>query len=189
MTIKWEGTMKKLLCAVSLAILLWFTFACQNKAEKAELEKFRTQAKIEEQNEGLFRKLIEEWNKGNYEYLKEMMAPDYVAYSPSANPKAWSKEETLEAIKGMREGFPDGIWSIEQLVAAGDMVITRNIFSGTHTGPYQGIAPTGNRIKVSFILMTHISNGKLVEEREEFDVLGLMMQLGMELRPKEAEKK
>jgi len=33
-----------------------------------------------------------------------------------------------------------------------------------------------------------IYNGKLIEDREEFDMLGLMQQLGMELKPKETEK-
>jgi hypothetical protein len=36
--------------------------------------------------------------------------------------------------------------------------------------------------------MSHIQNGKLLEDREDADVLGLMMQLGLELKPKEAGK-
>ena len=42
--------MKKFLWVVSLAVLLCFTFACQNKAAMAELAKFKAQAKVEEQN-------------------------------------------------------------------------------------------------------------------------------------------
>lgn len=134
--------MKKLLYVIPLAVLLCFTFACQNKAEKAELEKFRAQAKVEEQNGQLYRKIVEEWNKGNYEYLKEAYAPDYGFYFPSGNPKAMSREENLETIKKIREGFPDLIWSIEELVASGDMVITRNIYRGTNAGSFQGMPPT-----------------------------------------------
>jgi hypothetical protein len=37
--------------------------------------------------------------------------------------------------------------------------------------------------------MWSLKNGKIVEEREEANMLGLMQQLGMELKPKEAEKK
>jgi hypothetical protein len=37
--------------------------------------------------------------------------------------------------------------------------------------------------------MARIKNGKVVEVREETDLLGFMQQLGMELKPKEAEKK
>jgi hypothetical protein len=37
-------------------------------------------------------------------------------------------------------------------------------------------------------MMTRIENGKLVEDKEEYDGLGFMIQLGMELKPKEGEK-
>jgi len=37
-------------------------------------------------------------------------------------------------------------------------------------------------------MITRIENGKIVEDKEEFDSLGLMQQLGMELKPKEGEK-
>ena len=188
-TAQLEGNMRKALCVLPLVVLLCLSFACQDKAAMAELEKYKAQAKVEEQNKALFRKKIEEWNKSNYEYLKEAMAPNYVGYSPSANPKSSSKDETLEAIKGEREGFPDSIWSIEDLVAVGDMVISRNIFRGTHKGNFGGIPATGNRIEASFILMSRIINGKIVEERGEFDMLGFMQQLGMELKPIAAKKK
>ncbi len=181
--------MKNPLLVVSLAILLCSTISCQNKAEKAELEKFRAQAKVEEQNKELYRKMVEEWNKGNFEYLKEAYASDYVYYFPSANPKPMSREEAIELIKGIREGFPDDCtWRIEELVAVGDMVITRNIFGGTHKGNYLGIPPTGNRVESSSIIMARIRDGKIVEEREDFDMLGTMQQLGMELKPKEVKK-
>jgi hypothetical protein len=46
-TIRQEGKVKKVLCAIPLVLLLCFTISCQNKAEKAELEKFRAQAEVE----------------------------------------------------------------------------------------------------------------------------------------------
>jgi steroid delta-isomerase-like uncharacterized protein len=181
--------MKKLLFVIPLAALLCFAFACQNKAEKAELEKFRAQAKVEEQNKELYRKLVEEWNKGNVDYLKEAYASDYVYYFPSANPKPMSREEAIELIKRIREGFPDdSTWRVEEMVAVGDRVITRNIFGGTHKGNYLGISPTGKWVESSSIIMARIRNGKVVEEREDFDTLGMMQQLGMELKPKEVKK-
>jgi len=42
--------MKKYLCAIPLVLLLCFSIACQDKAAMVELEKFRAQAKLEEQN-------------------------------------------------------------------------------------------------------------------------------------------
>ena len=75
--------MKNPFVVVSLILGLCFVPGCQNKAEKAELEEFRAQVKIEEQNMALYRKTIEGLNKGNLEIYREAMAPDYVYYSPS----------------------------------------------------------------------------------------------------------
>jgi len=59
---------------------------------------------------------------------------------------------------------------------------------GTHEGEWQGIPPTGNKVETSAIFITRIVNGKIVEHREEDNSLGFMMQLGMELVPKQGEK-
>jgi predicted ester cyclase len=59
---------------------------------------------------------------------------------------------------------------------------------GTHQGEFAGIPATGNKVEISGIMIGRIENGKIVEEREEMDMLGLFMQLGMELKPKEVKK-
>jgi predicted ester cyclase len=51
-----------------------------------------------------------------------------------------------------------------------------------------GVPATGNKYETSGILISRIENGKVAEQREDFDMLGFMQQLGMELKPKEAEK-
>ena len=142
--------MKRLFCVLPLVFLLCFAFGCQNKAEKAELEKFRTQANVETQNKELLLKYNEAWNKDDYETLGEIYSSNYSYYSPSANPKPLSgKEQQIAAIKMFKESFPDINVSVEELVAMGDMVISRLIMRGTHKGMYQGISATGNKIEVS----------------------------------------
>jgi steroid delta-isomerase-like uncharacterized protein len=162
---------------------------CQNKAEKAELEKYRSQAKVEEQNKELFRKSVEGVNTGNFEYLNESTAPDYAYFYPSENTKSMSKEEMIALLKMLKESFPDFSCSIVESVAVGDMVVSRYIQRGTHKGTFMGIPATGNKFEISLINWVRIRDGKIVVEREEFDNLTFMQQLGMELKPKEAEKK
>jgi len=181
--------MKNPVLVVSLVLLLCFAFACQNKAENAELEKFRAQAKVEEQNKELFRKACEGVNTGNFEYLNEAMAPDYAYFYPSENPKSISREESIAVIKMFKEGFPDLSFNIVESAAVGDMVISRYIVRGTHTATFQGIPATGNKVEISTMNWCLFRDGKVVTEREEYDTLGFMQQLGMELKPKEAERK
>jgi len=181
--------MKNPVLVVSLVLLLCFAFGCQNKAEKAELEKFKIQAKVEEQNKALARRVMEALNKGDPNSIKELMAPEFVRYSPSTTIDIRSLEEFVEAVKMIHSGLPDIHISIEESYAEGDRVISRYTMRGTHQGEFVGIPATGNKIETSGILIFRIENGKVTELREEPDRLGRMMQLGMELKPKEAEKK
>jgi steroid delta-isomerase-like uncharacterized protein len=180
--------MKNPLFAVSLVILLCFTFSCQNKAEKTELEKFKAQAAVEAQNKALVNSIWEAWIKGDWEAWKRMHSPEYVWYSPSNSAKPLSREGTIEEGKMFHNSFPDAITSIEELIAAGDRVISRWIMRGTHKGEFTGIPATGNKFECSGIMITRIENGKSVEDKEDWDTLGFMQQLGMELRPKEVKK-
>jgi steroid delta-isomerase-like uncharacterized protein len=181
--------MKKVLCIVPLAILFCFTIACQDKAAMAELEKYKAQVRLEEQNKELVRKVIEELNKGNDEFLKEANAPDYAYYFPSTNPKSMSNEEVMAEKKIFREGFPDLEFNIIELVAVGDLVVSRYIVRGTHKGTFQGVPATGNKVEISVMNWCHLRDGKIVTEREEYDTLSFMQQLGMELKPIAAKKK
>jgi steroid delta-isomerase-like uncharacterized protein len=180
--------MKKLLCIVSVAFLLCISYGCQNKAEKAELEKFRAQAKLEEQNKKIVKRFFEEWNKGNIEIADELYAPGYSWYYSSTTPKPMTREETIEFFAAFLKAFPDASWTINGLFPAGDRVIAWLTVKGTHKGEFQGIQGTENKVEFNGFDMFRIQDGKIIEEREETDMLGLYQQLGMELKPKEVEK-
>jgi steroid delta-isomerase-like uncharacterized protein len=180
--------MKNPLLVVSLVLLLCFTFSCQNKGEKAELEKYRAQAKVEEQNKEIVKRFFEEFNKGNMEIFNELCAPDYSFYFPSNNPKPMSREEQIEQEKVNFRNFPDLNLRIDKLFADRDTVIICFIITGTHQGEWAGIPATGNKVEISAIEIYRIENGKIVETRQEANYLGLMEQLGMELKPKEVKK-
>ena len=181
--------MKRYLCAVPLVLLLCFSFACQDKADTAELEKFKAQAAVERQNEALVTRAFDERNKKNADVYQELYAPDYAWHFPSNNPKAMTREEQSGFVKLLWAASPDFRWDIEEMVAHGDRVIARFVARGTHTGEYQGVRPTGNRFEASGIWMARIKNGKIVDAREDLDLLGMMQQLGMELKLIEAKKK
>jgi len=180
--------MKKLLMVIPLVFLLCFTFGCQDKEAMAELEEFRAQAEVEEQNKALVKRMYEAWEKGDFEAYKEVVAPEYVWYLPSISTEPKSREETIEFGKMIRIAFPGFSYSIEELFAVEDRVISRFILRGTHEGEFQGIPATGNKIESSGVMISRIENGKIVEDKEEIDQLGMMMQLGMELKPKEEKK-
>jgi steroid delta-isomerase-like uncharacterized protein len=160
---------------------------CQDKEAMAELEAFKAQAEVEEQNKALYRGIIEEINKGNSEYFNEFYSPDSLYYMVSNSPKPLTREEYQEFVKGFFKGFPDLNFSIEELHAVEDRVIARLILRGTHKGEWRGIPGTGNKFEMSSTFIVRIENGKVVEEREDFDQFGFLQQLGFELKLKEVE--
>jgi predicted ester cyclase len=48
----------------------------------------------------------------------------------------------------------------------------------THLGAFQGLPPTGRRITVNGINLYRVHAGKVVEEWEQTDSLGMLRQLG-----------
>ena len=179
--------MKKLFMILPLVFLLCFTFACQDKEAMAELEAMKAQAEVEEQNKEVVKSFLEAWYKGDFEAAKELSSPDFAWYSPS-NAKPMNFDEVTEKAKMVYKTFPDFTVSYEEIIAKGDKVVVREISRGTYQGGLHESLPTGHEIEVSDIEILRIENGKIAEMRKESDSLGGMMQLGMELKPKEGEK-
>jgi steroid delta-isomerase-like uncharacterized protein len=179
--------MRKLYMILPLTMTLCFMVGCQDKAAMAELEEFKATAAVEELNEELADKWLEAWNKADFEAFDELLAPDFALYYPSRSTKPISQEETVEMGKMLKKAFPDISWSLEELIVTEHKVVFRLIERGTHEGEFLGIPATGNKHEMSAIWISRIENGKIVEQREDFDMLGLYQQLGMELKLKEKE--
>ncbi len=175
--------MKKLYLILPLALMLCFMVGCQDKAAMAELEEFKAQAEVEEQN--IDYKALE---SADVEKMRDYYSPETLYYSPSGSSDPMSGEENIEYTKMIMGAIPDISHSFEEIYAVDNKVIARWMIEGTHVGELEGFPPPGNTFKVSSISIFTIKDGKIIEMRDETDMLSLMMQLGMELKPKEGEK-
>ena len=142
--------------------------------------------KIEEQNKVLVQRILAEGDKGRVEVLDEVCASNYKMYWPS-NAEPINLEEHKVVWQDFIASFPDLNHTIEEIIAEGDMVSTRETLRGTHQSEFMGIPPTGKKFEMSAICLWRFSNGKLVEYWSDADMLGLMQQLDMVLKPKEGE--
>jgi len=78
---------------------------------------------------------------------------------------------------------------VEQVIAKSDIVIIRITFKAKQTGGFMGIPATGNQVSVPVIYIYCFENGKVKEGWLDWDSsLTMMMQLGLELKPKEVKK-
>lgn len=179
--------MKKLSMILTLALILCFMVGCQDKEAMAELEAMKAQAEVEEQNKELVKRILGEGDKKNLEFLDEVCTSDYKFYFPS-NATPINLDVHKELWQSFNLAFPDLTHTIKEIYADGEIVVGRLIFSGTHEGVFQGIPPTGKKVEFSGIEIFRFSEGKLAEFWSDADLLSLYQQLGMELKPKEAEK-
>ena len=179
--------MKKLLMILPLALILCFVAGCQDKEAMAELEDFRDQAELEEQNKEMIRlyyieldnTMIEELDK----FVDKFISQDFILHLPGGIDIS-GKEGLKNYYAGSKMAFPDAAHTIDDVIAEGDKIAFRATTKGTHQGEFMGIQPTENDIKVTFDGFCQIQEGKIVEWWSEYDALGMMMQLGMELMPK-----
>jgi predicted ester cyclase len=129
-----------------------------------------------EENKAVVRSAIDALNQKNWAALyDELTAPDFVLHDASTTIQGL--EAYKEFISTFLTAFPDTHFTIEDVIAEGDTVVTRQTFRGTHAGDY-GIPPTSKQVTVSAIDITRVSNGKRVEEWFNGDDLGLLQQIG-----------
>jgi predicted ester cyclase len=150
----------------------------------AELEKFKAQAALEEQNIELTKRWFNEMDKGNLAANDEICTEDFKCHFPWS-PKPLNLNVYNQVMNANLVGFPDYNHTVEDIFAKGDKVVVRVTNRGTHKGEFYGIAPTGNEIKFSVTSMVRFVDGKAAEMWADFDSSVLYQQLGYELKPKE----
>lgn len=179
--------MKKLFMILPLALILCYMVGCQDKEMMAELEAMKARADVEEQNSQIAIRFYEEIDKQNFDAAIAMIAPDGKLYSQGGFEPA--KPEDLKPIFPVWfSAFPDYVHQIQDVIAKGDKVVVRTTYTGTHKGDFFGVPPSENSFKYLGIHILTIKEGKIVEGWILEDMLYLMQQLGMELKPKEGKK-
>jgi predicted ester cyclase len=132
-----------------------------------------------EDNKALVRRFVDEVQSGgNTDLIDEICSPEFVNHS--APPGLPADCEGIKIVTAMFRGaFPDSYFSVEDMIAEGDEVVTRKTFHGTHEGEFMGIRPSGRTVNVSLIDVVRISEGRVVEHWSVGDNLGMMQQLGV----------
>lgn len=139
-----------------------------------------------DQNKEAVRRAIDmTFNKGMLgAEVNEFIADDYVEYLVGPLREVTDRAGYLALIKELRDAFPDLDFRIEEIIAEKDVVASRNVWTGTHTGPFRGMPPTGKKVTVTAMGFSRLKDGKLVEHWGEVDFLGMLQQIGVLPPPK-----
>lgn len=129
-----------------------------------------------EANKAIIRDFFDQvWNQGDEAAIDRFIAADAAGNDPDFG---IGREGFKRQWRNWRAAFPDLHFDVEELVAEGDVVVSRWTLTGTHTGEFLGIAPTGRAIRVGGMSLDHLQNGLLVSGFDGWDNLGLRQQLG-----------
>jgi steroid delta-isomerase-like uncharacterized protein len=129
-----------------------------------------------ERNVAMIQAYVEAANRGDASYLDEYLAPGYAYHGPAGE---LDRSGFMEFHEGVLAAFPEATMTAEDVIAEGDRVATRWTLRGAHRGPFLGIPPTGKEVTISGIIISRFQDGRVVEEWEVADRLGLMQQLGV----------
>lgn len=145
----------------------------------------RTAAADTEANKEAYRRLNQEgWSQGQLAVVDEVVAPGYVYHEPVLGDIP-GLEGLKQTIMSYRTAYPDMQFTIDEMIAEGDLVAMRWSAAGTQQGELMGIPATGLATTSVGINMARFdADGKIVEEWSSWDVMGLMQQLGVVAPPR-----
>ncbi len=133
-----------------------------------------------EDNKAVVNRLINEFvNEGDESVADELLAPDYVRYDPDAPSGVQGPEEFKEMVGMLQSAFPDGEIHIDEMIAEGDLVVFHGTERGTHEGEFMGHEPTGQTFEITGLAMHRVEDGHITETWANWDMLGLLQQLGI----------
>ena len=131
-----------------------------------------------EQNKTLVCRFWEAYEANDQVALNDVLAPELVAQSPGSS-EPQTREQHLQGITMFNAAFTERHFTVEQMVAEGDMVATRTTLRGIHTGVFQGHPPTGKSIVATGLTLERIKDGRIVERWFSFDTTNVLQELGL----------
>ena len=134
---------------------------------------------MSEENKAIARRIFEEiWNQGKLDVADEIYADNYVTHGHAVElPSGPAGFKKLVSI--FRTAFPDIQFTVEDLIAEGDKVVTRWKNHGTHKGDLMGVPATGKEVSITGISIVQVVSGKIVEGWNNWDRMGMMQQIGV----------
>ena len=136
---------------------------------------------MSEENKQILRRWFDEvWNKGRAEAIDEMFDANGIAHGLSDDPANPIKgpRDFRPFYEVFRQGFPNLVIDIEDMVAEGDLVAARCSVHAKHEGEFMGRAATQSPVEFTGMTIVRIANGKIVEAWNNFDFMTMYRQVG-----------
>ena len=123
----------------------------------------------------------EVWNDENYDYARETVHADFNDHPPTRffDVGRTGPDALIEAAKEFHQGIPGFRDAPELVLVEGDRSAYLGQIAGKQTGELFGFPPTGRMMRVWGVNFFRHEDDKIIERWGQFDVLGMMQQLGL----------
>ena len=130
-------------------------------------------------HEELAQRYLEEvWTNGNIAAIDELMTEDFVRVGPTPESCAFSREALKTYAAKVRTAYSDLACQVVETIPLGDDLLVRWSCQGTNTGDAWWPA-TGKKIDIPGTAILRFSGNRIAGERDSWDVLEEMRQLGI----------
>jgi steroid delta-isomerase-like uncharacterized protein len=115
----------------------------------------------------------------DFDRLRQIYHAD-CRYSTGDGVERRGVDAVLASVETFTSAFPDLAIEVRHHHLPGEGVsIVEYTFSGTHEGELEGVPPTGRTMEVVACSVAEIHDGQIHRERDYYDTLVLMRQLGL----------
>lgn len=131
-----------------------------------------------ETNKEVVRRFYEEViNHLKVELIPELVGEDYTEVMDGRRYEVGPEGAEAHAL-GVRQTYPDLHLAIERQIAEGEWVVTCITATGTHSGEWMGIAPTGKKVTFTGVNVDRVLSGRIVEHGGAANMLGPLLEIG-----------
>jgi steroid delta-isomerase-like uncharacterized protein len=125
-----------------------------------------------------FDRRVDAWRRRDVEALMLAHTDDCVLESPIAG-KVTGRAAIENVYRAFVTSFPDMTIENPDLIVDGDRAVQTVTFSGTNTGGFMGMAPTGKRFSFAAVLICTLRGGQIAHERRIYDFTGFLLEIGV----------
>ena len=137
-----------------------------------------------EDNRIVARRWIDAFNARDDAAEAAARTTDYIAHAPdSIETAALDSDAWVELLGVFLEGFPDLYLEVLDSSADEGTTAQRILFTGTHTGSFRGLPPTGCKVRFAGLEINRMVDGKVAEHWFQLDAVTLFEQIGLRIVP------
>jgi steroid delta-isomerase-like uncharacterized protein len=111
--------------------------------------------------------------------LASLYTLDCSVESPLAAGTVQGRQAVTKIHQALFDALPDLHFTQEQILVDGDEAVQIATLTGTYTGGFMGLPPSGKPLKVPIVIVCKFEDGLIAQERRIYDFTGMLVQIGV----------